>query len=47
MIGSALDLDSLSGDEDHQVRDVDDEESRVSAGTGSQIGLLKMSYTAA
>jgi hypothetical protein len=49
MIGSALDLDSLSGDdlESPAVRDVDDEESRISTGAGSQVGLLKMSYTAA
>ena len=51
MIGSALDLDSLSGDEDHvvagHVRDLDDDESRISTGAGSQVGLLKMSYTAA
>ena len=49
MIGSALDLDSLSGDdmESPAIRDVDDEESRISTGAGSQVGLLKMSYTAA
>ena len=50
MIGSALDLDSLSGDDEHvagHVRDLDDDESRISTGAGSQVGLLKMSYTAA
>lgn len=48
MIGSALDLDSLSdAEQDAPVHDVDDEESRVSAGAGSQVGLLKMSSMAA
>ncbi len=51
MIGSALDLDSLSGDDEsannHINRDLDDDESRISTGAGSQVGLLKMSYTAA
>ena len=50
MIGSALDLDSLSGEEDQvggHAPDLDDDESRISTGAGSQVGLLKMSYTAA
>ena len=48
MIGSALDLDSLS-DVEHEahVHDVDDDESRVSAGAGSQVGLLKMTTSTA
>lgn len=46
MIGLASDLESLSGEGDHQIGEIDDEESRVSIETGSQIGLIKMSYSA-